>query len=149
MTRKRVRKVPGCSAKGGVVERRVLCRKCGQRERPAYHDWCGTCHAAWRRGREAAKREADPERRAWVRTWNTLKMRQYRGHVMREEPCRICQAEKATLMLLKRSPLTWTVLCKPCRLRHFPHRDVTGRPTRKPPRTESLVLHREVRTLGL
>lgn len=129
-----------------------LCTKCKVAAAPAYHDWCLGCHAARREERERAQRQADPGRASWVRDWQRLRMRQYRGHEMREEPCRECHAEKATLMVLRQNPLQWTVLCRACRERLFPNRDVTGR-RKKPQRTTSLVLRsrlqRETRELGL
>jgi hypothetical protein len=117
-----------------------LCRRCKRKEAPSYHDWCQPCHTARRNEREAARRRADPQRASWVRDWNRLRMRQYRGHEMREEPCRECGTEKATVMLLKQNPLKWTVVCRRCRARKYPDRDVTGR--QKKARTEALIRRR-------
>lgn len=123
-----------------------LCRRCGRREAPSYHDWCGACHAARRRERERERQAAHPARAGWVRDWNRLRMRAYRGHEMREEPCRGC-GEKGTLMLLGQNPLVWTVLCRPCRAKAYPGRDVTGWAARR--RIQTRQLQRETQQLGL
>jgi hypothetical protein len=136
----------------------ATCRKCGEREAPAYHDWCGPCHAARRRERERTLQAADPGRKGWVRDWNRLKMRAYRGHEMQEEPCRVCGIVKGRLMLLGQNPLRWTVVCRKCRTARYPGRDVTGwsrKKLRRPPGSKQEVrvfrrtVARETAGLGL